>query len=84
LRGPVVITKHGRPAAVMLSLEDLESLEETLAETRAGSDGPLRFELEGPHSADRGDYRIVYRIDDRRRTVDILAIGHRADVYRRG
>jgi mRNA-degrading endonuclease RelE of RelBE toxin-antitoxin system len=46
--------------------------------------GDLRFELEGLHSAHRGDYRIVYRIDDRRRTVDILAIGHRADVYRRG
>ena len=29
--GRVVITKHGRPAAVMLNLEDLESLEETLA-----------------------------------------------------
>jgi antitoxin YefM len=28
--GRVVITKHGRPAAVMLSLEDLASLEETL------------------------------------------------------
>jgi antitoxin YefM len=28
--GRVVITKHGRPAAVMLSLDDLESLEETL------------------------------------------------------
>lgn len=28
--GRVVITKHGRPAVVMLSLEDLESLEETL------------------------------------------------------
>lgn len=28
--GRVVITKHGRPAAVMLSIEDLESLEETL------------------------------------------------------
>ena len=27
----VVITKHGRPAAVVLSIEDLESLEETLA-----------------------------------------------------
>ena len=26
----VVITKHGRPAVVILSLEDLESLEETL------------------------------------------------------
>jgi prevent-host-death family protein len=29
--GRVVITKHGRPAAVMLSVDDLESLEETLA-----------------------------------------------------
>lgn len=28
--GRVVITKHGRPAVIMLSLEDLESLEETL------------------------------------------------------
>lgn len=28
--GRVVITKHGHPAAVMLSVEDLESLEETL------------------------------------------------------
>lgn len=28
--GRVVITKHGKPAAVMLSVEDLESLEETL------------------------------------------------------
>lgn len=28
--GRVVITKHGRPAAVVLSIEDLASLEETL------------------------------------------------------
>jgi antitoxin YefM len=27
----VVITKHGHPAAVVMSIEDLESLEETLA-----------------------------------------------------
>jgi prevent-host-death family protein len=29
--GRVVITKHGRPAAVVLSIDDLEGLEETLA-----------------------------------------------------
>lgn len=29
--GRVVITKHGRPAAVLLNAEDLESLEETLS-----------------------------------------------------
>jgi mRNA interferase RelE/StbE len=45
---------------------------------------PLRFELEGRHSAHRGDYRVVYRIDERHRTVDIPAIDHRADIYRRG
>jgi mRNA interferase RelE/StbE len=45
---------------------------------------PLRFELEGRHSAHRGDYRVVYRIDEPRRRVEILAIDHRADVYRRG
>jgi antitoxin YefM len=28
--GRVVITKHGRPAAVVLNVEDLEGLEETL------------------------------------------------------
>lgn len=28
--GRVVITKHGQPAAVLISVEDLDSLEETL------------------------------------------------------
>lgn len=39
----------------------------------------LRFHLEGLHSARRGDYRIIYRIDER---VTIIAIEHRTDVYR--
>jgi mRNA interferase RelE/StbE len=39
----------------------------------------LRLDLEGLHSARRGDYRIIYRIDER---VTITAIEHRADVYR--
>jgi mRNA interferase RelE/StbE len=50
--------------------------------TRAGR--PLRFELEGRHSAYRGDYRAVCRIDHPRRKVNVPAIGHRADIYRRG
>jgi prevent-host-death family protein len=45
--GRVVVTKHGRPAAVMMNVDDLESLEETLeilsnpalmAAIRAGED----------------------------------------------
>lgn len=40
---------------------------------------PLRFELEGLHSARRGDYRVIYRIGD---VLTIVAVDHRADVYR--
>lgn len=44
---------------------------------------PLRFELEGLWSARRGPYRVIYRIDERERVVLAVAVGHRADVYRR-
>ncbi|HEX9035277.1 MAG TPA: type II toxin-antitoxin system RelE/ParE family toxin [Streptosporangiaceae bacterium] len=43
---------------------------------------PLRLGLDGLHSARRGDYRIIYRIDDQARRVDIVAVEHRADIYR--
>ena len=29
-----------------------------------------------------GDYRIIYEIDDTQRTVTVLHVGHRRDVYR--
>ncbi|MGH7893720.1 MAG: type II toxin-antitoxin system RelE family toxin [Candidatus Binatia bacterium] len=29
-----------------------------------------------------GDYRVLYEIDDRARTVPVVHIGHRRDVYR--
>jgi len=43
---------------------------------------PLRRELVGIHSARRGTFRILYRIDDDERAVTVLRVEHRADVYR--
>jgi mRNA interferase RelE/StbE len=43
---------------------------------------PLKLRLDGLHSARRGDYRVIYRIDDQHRRVDVLAIEHRSDIYR--
>jgi mRNA interferase RelE/StbE len=43
---------------------------------------PLRDELEGIWSARRGTYRVLYRIDDERREVIVLRVGHRRDIYR--
>ncbi len=42
----------------------------------------LRNELEGIHSARRGTYRVLYRIDEDAREVIVLRIDHRSDVYR--
>lgn len=42
----------------------------------------LRLELEGKHSARRGDFRVVYEIDEDARAVTVVAIGHRSDIYR--
>jgi mRNA-degrading endonuclease RelE of RelBE toxin-antitoxin system len=43
---------------------------------------PLKLGLEGLNCARRGDYRVIYRIDDHRRRVDVVAIEHRSDIYR--
>lgn len=59
-------------------LETLEAIEGN--PYRLGK--PLRLELEGHWVARRGPYRVIYRIDATERTVDIVAIGHRGDVYR--
>ncbi|MGD9704517.1 MAG: type II toxin-antitoxin system RelE/ParE family toxin [Acidimicrobiia bacterium] len=43
---------------------------------------PLVGELEGLWSARRGDFRVVYEIDEDACTVIVLRVQHRGDVYR--
>lgn len=43
---------------------------------------PLERELSGHHSARRGAYRVLYRIDDAQRQVHVVRVEHRAGVYR--
>jgi antitoxin YefM len=51
--GRVVITRHGHPAAVVMSVEDLESLEETLdVMDSAGLLGDIRESLAELAAAD--------------------------------
>jgi mRNA interferase RelE/StbE len=42
----------------------------------------LTRELGGYHSARRGAYRAIYRVDETERIVHVVRIDHRADVYR--
>jgi mRNA interferase RelE/StbE len=61
----------------------IEFIYATVADNPARVGKPLGFELEGLYSARRGDYRVVYQIDVAESAITIMAIQHRADVYRR-
>jgi len=41
----------------------------------------LQLSLAGQHSARRGDYRVIYRIDEGDHRIVILLIRHRSDAY---
>ena len=59
-----------------------ETIEKKL-ETRPEVFGkPLRRSLYGYRSLRIGDYRVIYRIEEEKRTVKIFAIGHRSLVYK--
>ena len=45
---------------------------------------PLQGELAGRWAARRGDYRIIYRLDDDTKTMYVLKIARRGDAYRPG
>jgi mRNA interferase RelE/StbE len=45
-------------------------------EKLAGSEGRRRVR--------QGDYRIVYAVDDAARVVEVVKVGHRREVYRKG
>ncbi|CAB4833148.1 unannotated protein [freshwater metagenome] len=75
------------------ALRDLDALPSAIAwAVLAFCDGPLaenskrvgkalRNQLNGLHSARRGESRIIYRVDETVVTVDVVRIRHRAQAY---
>jgi mRNA interferase RelE/StbE len=43
---------------------------------------PLTGEFEGLRSARRGDYRVLFEVDEDARIVVLLRVAHRAHIYR--
>jgi len=42
---------------------------------------PLRAPLDGKWSARRGQYRVIYEIDEESEVVTVLVVAHRRDAY---
>lgn len=58
-----------------------KAIEERLASDPIAFGKPLRYSLKGHRRLRVSDYRIVYRIDNKRHVVIIVAIKHRKDIY---
>jgi mRNA-degrading endonuclease RelE of RelBE toxin-antitoxin system len=61
---------------------DLRQSREDFATGDVYSAEPLDEPFDGFYSARRGTYRIVCRIDEAKRLVEIYSIRHRRDAYR--
>ena len=60
----------------------IETILGSIAENPQGAGKPLRGELEGLYSARRGEFRIIYEIDEDARMVLIHRAQHRRRAYR--
>ncbi|MCV7240933.1 type II toxin-antitoxin system RelE/ParE family toxin [Mycolicibacterium celeriflavum] len=60
----------------------IEFITGPLAENPQRLSKVLRGELAAYRSARRGDYRVLFRIDDDKHAIVIVAIDHRAQIYR--
>jgi mRNA interferase RelE/StbE len=69
------------PESVAAAVLEFCDADLALSPRRVGK--PLFGPLAGCHGARRGTYRVVYRIDDQARVVEVLDIDHRAAIYHR-
>lgn len=58
-----------------------KAIEERLTTDPIGFGKPLQYSLKGHRRLRVGDYRVVYRIEEAKRQILIVAIAHRKDVY---
>jgi mRNA-degrading endonuclease RelE of RelBE toxin-antitoxin system len=74
--------RHLRKLPEKVKVAVLETIFGSIAENPHRVGKPLRGELEGLFSARRGDFRVIYEIDQETRTVVIHRAAHRGTVYR--
>lgn len=80
LRYHVHVVNHDIPALPKNQRERIaKAIREKLTEHPEDFGKPLRRSLKGYRSLRVGDYRVIFRIEDR--TVKIFAVGHRSTVY---
>jgi mRNA interferase RelE/StbE len=65
-----------------VAIAAMETMQSAIAVNPHRVGKPLDEPFDGYYSARRGTYRIIYRIDESKRAVEIHSIRHRRDAYR--
>jgi mRNA interferase RelE/StbE len=60
----------------------IEAIFGTIAEDPRRAGKPLAGEMEGLYSARRGDFRVIYEVDEKRHIVLVHRAAHRRSAYR--
>jgi mRNA-degrading endonuclease RelE of RelBE toxin-antitoxin system len=78
----VVIRKHIPKLSTTAKKIVKSAIEQRLMVDPVGFGKPLRYSLNGHRRLRVGDYRVIYRIEADDKTVLIVAIKHRKDIYK--
>ena len=65
-----------------VALAAMETIDGSIAKNPYRAGKPLDEPSDGFHSARRGTYRIIYRLDEAKLQVEIHSIRHRRDAHR--
>jgi mRNA-degrading endonuclease RelE of RelBE toxin-antitoxin system len=71
-----------RRLPIKIAAAVIEFISGPLAENPQRLSKHLHGELAAYRSARRGDYRVLFRIDDDKHAIVVVAINHRAHIYR--
>jgi len=76
-----VIKKHISNLPLKIKRIIKQVIEERLIIDPIGNGKPLKYMLKGYRSCRVGDYRIIYKIEQKKNEIIIAAIQHRKEVY---
>jgi len=79
----VFILRRAQKALAQVPVRDYKRLKDSIAALAANPrpHGCLKLSARPGWRIRMGDYRVIYEVDDRNRTVTVLDIGYRKDVY---
>jgi mRNA interferase RelE/StbE len=77
----IVIKEHIPKLSTTAKKQIQKAIEAKLTQSPLIFGKPMQYSYKGHRRLRVSDYRVIYRIEEEQKTVYVVAIGHRKDVY---